>query len=100
MIINHTTLRIDPSKVEEFIAAIHGPKTVETFQKYGMLFTYVLQSKEDPEKVISVSGMEDTADLEAIAQSSEYAAVVAAIKPYLTAPPKREVLEKIAELEI
>lgn len=100
MIINQTTLKIDPSKVEEFIAAIHGPETVKTFQKYNVGFTYVLQSKEDPGKVISVTGMDDAADLEAIAQSSEYAAVVAAIKPYLTAPPEREVFEKIAELEI
>ena len=58
MIINHTTLRIDPSKVKEFVAALHGPKTVETFKKYGPLFTYVLQSKEDPAKVISVTDRE------------------------------------------
>ena len=100
MLVNLTYLKIKPDEVKEFIAAIHSPKAGETLQKYNVRFTYLLQSKENPEKVISVTGLDSAADLQAVAQSSDYAAIVEGIKPFLTAAPEREVFERIAELEV
>jgi len=98
MFMNMTYMQIDPGKLKEFIAAIYGPETDAVYDKFkAMRSGYLLQSMEHPEKVISVTIMDSTADVAGGSTSSEYAAVFRAIKPFFAAAPSREVFEVVAE---
>lgn len=98
MFVNMTYMQIDPGKLEEFITALYGPETDAVYEKFKTMRSgYLLQSKEHPEKVISVTIMDGTSEVDVGSKSSEYAAVFKTIKPFFTAAPSREIFEVVSE---
>jgi len=98
MFINMTYFQIDPGKLHEFTVALYGPQTAAVYNKFRTMRSgYLLQSTAHPEKVISVTLMDSTAEVAGGSRSSEYAAVLQAIKGFLAGTPSREIFEVISE---
>jgi hypothetical protein len=97
MIVNTTTLKIDPARLVEFTDLLYSPETIQMGKTSGIRDAVLLHSIDQPGLLVSGSMFDTQEQADKLFTSPFYAGLVKELMPFLLAAPTRMRLDLVVQ---